>query len=119
MDDKTLDAIRTKLESERVSTERQLKEHGAEIDGGGIEVGFDEGFADSAQATAERAQVFALVEQILAHREAILAALARIESGTFGRCEGCGNPIPDERLEALPIATLCVSCKQAVDVRRT
>ncbi|HEX2294596.1 MAG TPA: TraR/DksA C4-type zinc finger protein [Actinomycetota bacterium] len=113
MDEQTLKTIRTRLEEERASVERQLVEHGAEIDGGGIEVGFDGGFADSGHRTAETAEVLALVEQLAAHRRDVVAALDRIDAGTFGRCERCGNEIPDERLEAIPTATLCVACKQA------
>ncbi len=112
MDDQTLQKIRTELEEERASVERQLREHGAEIDGGGIEVGFDGGFADSGHRTAERAEVLALVDGLLSHRNEVVGALARIEAGTFGTCERCGNPIPAERLEAIPTATLCVACKQ-------
>jgi RNA polymerase-binding transcription factor DksA len=111
MDEQTLQTIRTKLEAERTSVEHQLREHGAEV-GGGIEVGFDGGFADSGHRTAERAEVLALVEGLLAHRNDVVAALARIDAGTFGSCERCGNPIPPERLEAIPTATLCVACKQ-------
>ena len=113
MDDQTLETIKSKLEDERASVERQLREHGAEVDGGGIEVGFDGGFADSGHRTAETAEVLAMVEQLAAHRRDVLVALARIEDGTFGTCERCGNPIPEERLEAIPTATLCVACKQA------
>jgi DnaK suppressor protein len=40
------------------------------------------------------------------------AALARIEDGTYGRCERCGEPIAEERLEALPYATRCIECKR-------
>jgi DnaK suppressor protein len=40
------------------------------------------------------------------------AALARIEDGTYGTCARCGNPIPEERLAAVPYAVLCVSCKR-------
>jgi RNA polymerase-binding transcription factor DksA len=39
-------------------------------------------------------------------------ALARIDAGTYGTCVRCGQPIPDERLEAVPYAVLCVSCKR-------
>ncbi|HEX2195667.1 MAG TPA: TraR/DksA C4-type zinc finger protein [Actinomycetota bacterium] len=113
MDERTLKTIRTRLEEERESVERQLKEHGAEVDGGGIEVGFDGGFADSGHRTAETAEVLALVESLTAHRRDVVSALDRIANGTFGTCERCGNKIPDERLEAIPTATLCVSCKQA------
>ena len=41
------------------------------------------------------------------------AALARIEAGTFGICDGCGERIPNARLKALPFARLCIECKQA------
>ena len=39
-------------------------------------------------------------------------ALARIDAGTYGTCIRCGQPIPDERLAAVPYAVLCVSCKR-------
>jgi DnaK suppressor protein len=44
-------------------------------------------------------------------------ALARIESGTYGSCESCGEPIGKARLQAFPRATLCVSCKQREERR--
>jgi RNA polymerase-binding protein DksA len=40
------------------------------------------------------------------------AALERIEDGTYGVCANCGKKIPEERLEALPYATLCIDCKR-------
>jgi len=40
-------------------------------------------------------------------------ALARIEGGTFGVCESCEEPIEVKRLEARPVATLCILCKEA------
>jgi DnaK suppressor protein len=39
-------------------------------------------------------------------------ALARIEAGTYGSCESCGEPIGKARLQVFPRATLCVRCKQ-------
>ena len=44
------------------------------------------------------------------HRRLALAALARIESGTYGRCESCHLAIPSGRLLARPSGTLCVRC---------
>jgi DnaK suppressor protein len=41
----------------------------------------------------------------------IKEALARIEDGTFGICEECGNDISEERLNARPVTTLCIDCK--------
>jgi DnaK suppressor protein len=44
-------------------------------------------------------------------------ALARIDAGTYGSCESCGQPIGKARLQAFPRATLCVSCKQREERR--
>jgi DnaK suppressor protein len=38
-------------------------------------------------------------------------ALERIEDGTFGICELCGDDISEERLQARPVTTLCIDCK--------
>lgn len=39
-------------------------------------------------------------------------ALAKIDAGTFGICEDCGDPISAKRLEARPETTLCIKCKE-------
>ena len=41
------------------------------------------------------------------------AALARIDAGTYGSCDGCGAAIPEERLELRPMAGRCVACTSA------
>lgn len=41
----------------------------------------------------------------------IREALDRIESGEFGECEDCGDPISEARLKARPVTTLCIKCK--------
>ena len=41
----------------------------------------------------------------------IKEALERIENGTFGICEECGEKISEKRLRARPMATLCIDCK--------
>jgi len=38
-------------------------------------------------------------------------ALQKFEEGTYGQCDSCGQPIDPERLEALPLASLCMKCK--------
>ncbi|HUZ78794.1 MAG TPA: TraR/DksA C4-type zinc finger protein [Chloroflexota bacterium] len=56
---------------------------------------------------------------IQASLEAMLAeinhALHRIDEGTYGVCENCGQPIPVERLEIRPQATLCITCKSKLE----
>jgi DnaK suppressor protein len=44
-------------------------------------------------------------------------ALKRMDEGTFGECDECGEDIELRRLEARPTATLCVSCKEEQERR--
>lgn len=39
-------------------------------------------------------------------------ALRRIDEGSFGECQECGEHIGDARLTARPVTTLCISCKE-------
>jgi DnaK suppressor protein len=76
------------------------------------EDGNDSHLADSATETLDRGMEQSLednAENLLAH---IDAALTRLDEGTYGRCERCGQPIAEERLEALPYATRCIECKR-------
>lgn len=43
-------------------------------------------------------------------RDEILAALVRMNNGTYGTCEGCGGPISLDRLEAVPQSSHCMDC---------
>ncbi|MEA2497809.1 MAG: hypothetical protein QOH26_214 [Actinomycetota bacterium] len=112
MTEQRFEAQRARLEKELASLEQQLREHGVDPQGEGIEVDVDEGFADSAQATTERSELLALIEQLGATRQEVRAALQRLEDGTYGKCVNCGKEIPAERLEAIPAAALCLECKQ-------
>ncbi|OKJ94924.1 DNA-binding protein [Streptomyces sp. CB02400] len=44
-------------------------------------------------------------------------ALQRLDAGTYGLCENCGDPIGKARMQAFPRATLCVECKQKQERR--
>lgn len=73
--------------------------------------------ADSGTKTAERDTAQSLLRTILDRRAQYEHALARLNDGTYGFCEGCDEPIPVERLEIFPSATSCVSCKQTRERR--
>ncbi|MBI4241605.1 MAG: TraR/DksA family transcriptional regulator [Candidatus Rokubacteria bacterium] len=45
----------------------------------------------------------------------VTTALQKIEEGSFGTCERCGEPIAEKRLEALPFARYCIGCQRAVE----
>ncbi len=67
--------------------------------------------ATSSEADGEVARAVLSSEgQILAEAE---AALARIEDGVYGRCEGCGRAIAKARLDAVPYARKCIRCARA------
>jgi DnaK suppressor protein len=72
----------------------------------------DQHMADTATETVEREIGNTLEEHDERLLEAIDAALQRIENGTYGKCVNCGAQIPEERLEAMPWATLCIECKR-------
>lgn len=44
-------------------------------------------------------------------------ALGRIDEGTFGTCEDCEEPIEPRRLEARPVSTQCIACKEKQERR--
>jgi RNA polymerase-binding transcription factor DksA len=71
---------------------------------------YDENFADTSQVTAERGEAETLAGELAGTLKDVEAALARLEAGTYGTCERCGEPIGDDRLEAMPAARRCISC---------
>jgi len=71
--------------------------------------------ADAGAGLTEGDRVEAALSSLQRHRAAVDAALARIAAGTYGRCLGCGKPVPDGRLEARPDAARCVTCQSKYD----
>jgi DnaK suppressor protein len=72
----------------------------------------ESGIADTASVTIDREVDLSLEGTTSGMLRAIDEALARIDDGTYGRCARCGQPIAEERLEAVPYATLCIDCKR-------
>ena len=70
----------------------------------------DEHDPEGATIAFERSQLGAIAQQAQHHLEEIDAALARLADGTYGTCESCGRPIAEARLEARPVARLCIAC---------
>ena len=70
--------------------------------------------AAAATQVFEQQRDLALRDHNQQHLVAVEAALARLDTGTFGACVRCGRPIAPERLEALPWAAHCIDCQRIV-----
>ena len=73
--------------------------------------------ADAGTKTFEREHEMSLANNSRDLLLQVERALGRLDAGTYGRCENCGDPIPKARLQAFPRATLCVACKQREERR--
>jgi DnaK suppressor protein len=82
------------------------------------DIQFDEESGEGDTLNVERERDLALSAQARAAVDEIDRALYKMDVGTYGVCERCGNPIPKARLKALPYASLCVACKSGGLARR-
>src|SRR4051794_22852565 len=73
----------------------------------------DEHDPEGATIAFERSQVAALVQQVQRHLADVEAAVQRLDDGSYGICERCGQRVADARLEARPAARTCVRCASA------
>jgi RNA polymerase-binding protein DksA len=83
----------------------------------GEETMFDNHLGDAATATYDRELEYSLEDGEARILSAIDGALKRIEDGTYGSCGRCGNPIPEERLEARPWAEYCIEHQRELERR--
>ncbi len=111
----TVDRFKKRLETERESLETQIAEYEREIEEARMTEASsdrspDPGNAEASSVKLEYAKELSIEQNTVDLLGKVRHALARIDAGRYGICESCGKPIPVERLEALPYATLCVDC---------
>lgn len=68
----------------------------------------DDNFADLGQVAAEQGENQALAAQLRNELAEVELALTKLDDGTYGLCETCGEPIAPARLEAMPAARFCI-----------
>jgi RNA polymerase-binding transcription factor DksA len=107
------DTARQRLEEERTRLQGirdgiQREQDDATSDTGGELSSFDQHPGDSGTETFEMEKNVSLLEQVEDELDEIEAAFQRLERGEYGRCQACGRPIGDERLEAMPATRFCV-----------
>ena len=66
---------------------------------------------DRAAAESDRSFLLRIRDRERKLISKIQEALQRVEEGTFGVCETCGEEIGEKRLEARPVTTQCIDCK--------
>jgi DnaK suppressor protein len=71
--------------------------------------------ADAGANLSESERSEAVLAAARQQRSAVLAALHRIDLGTYGTCVDCAGPVPEGRLEAKPEAARCVTCQGKLD----
>ncbi len=104
--------LRVALEEQRGHLRREIEEQGADPESDELAFADDPGFSDRSHRTEERSRLVSVVRALRSNLRDVERALAKMNAGTYGTCERCGNPIGHERLEALPWALLCIDCKQ-------
>jgi len=71
--------------------------------------------ADLGTETFERERDLSVLQQVEAEIRDVHRALLRVSLGSYGRCEACGEPIPDNRLAAIPAARLCLADQERAE----
>jgi RNA polymerase-binding transcription factor len=111
--------VRETLETGAAGLRRDIEQAESQIahrlEDGIRDAGDDE--ADAGAKTFEREHEFAMTSNARHLLEQTERAVARIDAGTYGACESCGQPIGKARLMAFPRAVLCVTCKQREERR--
>lgn len=126
MSTKATQQFKEKLELEKKGLEQQLSRIGKrdssspggwDATSGGIEVdSADENeVADKFEELEENTGIASQLENQL---KEVKAALERIETGTYGKCEICGKPIENERLEANPSARISLKHGHPIDTEK-
>jgi len=107
--------FRRRLEENRATLLRTLARTDEEAAASGSEL---RGFSEVAAEESERNLLTQLGGKERRELDDISDALARLETGTYGRCERCGHPMALARLRAVPAARYCLTCQQKQEATR-
>ena len=110
--------IRQRLEDERASLHDQINSLMIDNQNQQDDYGVGNHLADDATEVFTRERNLALranAQDLLAQVD---AAIQRLDEGTYGICARCGSEISMARLEALPSATLCITCQSEIERAR-
>jgi DnaK suppressor protein len=110
-DDLDIDAVRRELEARRAQTRERLGVLSARPELGTAQ-GFGKRIGDGTTEAVSRLTDIGVGDSLERVLERTERALAKLDDGTYGLCDACGDPIPAGRLRALPDGVLCLKCAQ-------
>lgn len=110
MDKRTREDIRRRLEEAQREIEALLARN--EMAGREADQALPEDVADKAANSYTKEFLFSRSNSERSHLQLVRSALARLNNGSFGICESCGEQIESKRLEAVPWAQYCRSCQE-------
>lgn len=111
-----LEAFKSKLTEQKTRLEKQVEYYRSE-DPFKKSMRSTEVLDDAITEIEEHDRLLATSEELQKDLKDVETALVRIELGTYGICVSCGERIEEERLEAIPTATLCLSCQKKLKRR--
>jgi DnaK suppressor protein len=76
----------------------------------GASIGFGKRIGDGTSEAISRRNDIGVGNSLLVTEEKLERALAKLEEGSYGRCDSCGRPIAPGRLEVAPESALCIDC---------
>jgi DnaK suppressor protein len=106
-------SYRQVLEEHLVRTEAELAERRRAAAPGGERPGFGKRAGDYVAQVVEDRTNNQLADALAVTAASIRRALTLVDEGRFGRCESCGVPIAEDRLQAVPWALSCMRCQAA------
>jgi DnaK suppressor protein len=76
----------------------------------GLGIGFGKRIGDGTSEAISRRNDIGVGNSLLVTEEKLTRALAKLEEGSYGRCDNCGGPIAPGRLQVAPESALCIDC---------
>lgn len=107
------EAIREALEAKREDLARELAALTAVPRDPMTAVSFGKRIGDGTTEAVERINQTGAAKHIAAMLGDVERAIDKLDAGTYGVCDRCGSPIPQDRLVARPWSVLCVGCSAA------
>ncbi len=95
-----LDAKLAEIDEQMATMEKKPVDQGS--------ISFGKRIGEGTSMAVDRLAQVAVHDKLQITRADVVRAMEKLDDGTYGRCDVCGEPIPEGRLEALPWAVLCV-----------